>query len=441
MGITVNYILNKIIKYIIIYYMRYNINYSQKGGSSFINRTQIYNISNDLIVNIIKYIDFKKCKDLIKILENTNELKKKIIYKNLNKYKQFDLELPTNYKNKLCDKLNEKKKNECLRYVYNCHNKYKLLKTYDIPIDLYEGFQSVDINYDNTMIVAPTTEYNGTGYINILSVNTGKILKRLQAHKTSLKSVNFNHDGTKLVSGGTIKIGYPSKHVVCILDLITNKDYILNDHHTDNILSVGFNHDGTKIVSGSRDETIKIWNLDVKSDNYKYGESIFTLEGHTNYVNSVEFNNDGTKIVSGSLDGTIRVWNVDTGECILILEDHTDGVWSVGFNHDGTKILSGSRDETIRVWNVNEKSDKYGKCILKLEVDSMVNSVGFNNDGTKIVAGLYTKKIRVWDVKGILIQIIEFEEGSIISSVKFNKDGTKIIASSYNKKIKLFGLE
>ena len=78
MGITVNYILNKVIKYIIIYYMRYNINYFKKGGSSFINRTQIYNISNDLLGNIIKYIDFKKCKNLIKILENANELENNI---------------------------------------------------------------------------------------------------------------------------------------------------------------------------------------------------------------------------------------------------------------------------------------------------------------------------------------------------------------------------
>ena len=57
--------------------MRYNIIYNLKGGSSFINKTNKYKISDDLITNILKYIDFKNCKDLIKILENTIELKKK----------------------------------------------------------------------------------------------------------------------------------------------------------------------------------------------------------------------------------------------------------------------------------------------------------------------------------------------------------------------------
>jgi WD40 repeat protein len=76
------------------------------------------------------------------------------------------------------------------------------------------------------------------------------------------------------------------------------------------------------------------------------------LKGHTSYVTSVVFNHDGTKIVSGSRDNTIRVWNVDTGECISTLKCHTRDVFSVRFNHDGTKIVSGSDDETIKVWEM-----------------------------------------------------------------------------------------
>ena len=124
-----------------------------------------------------------------------------------------------------------------------------------------------------------------------------------------------------------------------------------NDEHKDTIWSVEFNNGkndpnpGTKIVSGSRDNTIRVWNVDT-------GDCISTLKGHTGNVYSFGFNHDGTKIVSGSADKTIRVWNVDTGECILTLKGHTRFVTSVGFNHDGTKIVSGSGDETIRVWNV-----------------------------------------------------------------------------------------
>ena len=344
--------------------MRYNIIYNLKGGSSFINKTNKYKISDDLITNILKYIDFKNCKDLIKILENTIELKEKIDYKKLNKYKQFGLELPTNYKNKLCDKLNENKKNECLKYVYNC-GKYQLIKTYDISGGIKSGIRHVDINYNNTMIVAPTKEIEGAGHINIIDVNTGNILKRWKALKSSMESVNFNHDGTKLVFGGKNNISYPGKYVVGIFDFEKNKSSIwISDYHSNTINSIKFNNDGTKIVSGSSDQTIKLWNA-------KNLQTMLTLENQSE-VTSVEFNHDGTKIVSGCFDNTISIWNIDEksdkyGENILTLNDHSASIKSVGFNHNSTLIVSGSYDKTIRVWNVDNKSNYYGKCILILE--------------------------------------------------------------------------
>ena len=131
------------------------------------------------------------------------------------------------------------------------------------------------------------------------------------------------------------------------------------------VTSVEFNHDGTKIVSGCFDNTISIWNIDEKSD--KYGENILTLNDHSASIKSVGFNHNSTLIVSGSYDKTIRVWNVDNksnyyGKCILILEGHTKSVTSVGFNHDGTKIVSGSNDITIRLWNLKGNLSK--KLIL-----------------------------------------------------------------------------
>ena len=69
------------------------------------------------------------------------------------------------------------------------------------------------------MIVAPTKEIEGAGYINIIYVNTGNILKRWKALKSSMESVNFIHVGTKLVFGGKNNISYPGKYVVGILIL------------------------------------------------------------------------------------------------------------------------------------------------------------------------------------------------------------------------------
>ena len=63
--------------------MKYNIKYSYKGGS-IINRIEIPYLSSDLLENIIKYIDFNYCFNLIKLVENFDELKKIVNYKYFN---------------------------------------------------------------------------------------------------------------------------------------------------------------------------------------------------------------------------------------------------------------------------------------------------------------------------------------------------------------------
>ena len=75
--------------------------------------------------------------------------------------------------------------------------------------------------------------------------------------------------------------------------------------HNNDVNSVAFNPNGTLLASGSRDNTIKLWNLETKTE-------IATLEGHNGSVNSVAFNPNKAKLISGSDDGTIKLWNLET---------------------------------------------------------------------------------------------------------------------------------
>ncbi|MHC5721918.1 MAG: WD40 repeat domain-containing protein, partial [Nostoc sp.] len=44
-----------------------------------------------------------------------------------------------------------------------------------------------------------------------------------------------------------------------------------------------------------------------------------TFEGHQKVVWSVAFSRDGQMLASGSKDETIKLWNVETGECLKTL--------------------------------------------------------------------------------------------------------------------------
>ena len=53
-------------------------------------------------------------------------------------------------------------------------------------------------------------------------------------------------------------------------------------------------------------------------------------------IKSINFNNTGTILASGSEDNTIKLWNIETKTEIATLIGHESGVKSVAFN---TKII------------------------------------------------------------------------------------------------------
>ncbi len=75
--------------------------------------------------------------------------------------------------------------------------------------------------------------------------------------------------------------------------------------HTGAVCSVAFSPDRKVLASGSGDNTIKLWDLNSKSQ-------ITTLKGHSKEVNSVAFSPDGKLLASGSSDRTIILWDLNT---------------------------------------------------------------------------------------------------------------------------------
>ena len=81
------------------------------------------------------------------------------------------------------------------------------------------------------------------------------------------------------------------------------------------------------------------------------------MEGHEDYVTSVAFNHNGTLLASGSSDETIKLWNLETKTEIATLEGHKYSVNSVAFNHNEALLASESRDKTIKLLNLETKSN------------------------------------------------------------------------------------
>jgi WD40 repeat protein len=119
--------------------------------------------------------------------------------------------------------------------------------------------------------------------------------------------------------------------------------------HQQRVRSIVFNHSGTKLASSSDDLSIKLW--DVEQQN-----CLETFYGHSREIRALLFiPPSGTNpelLVSASDDLTIRIWDTALGKCLGILHGHTQGIWSLCYSPTLQTLFSCSQDETIKLWDL-----------------------------------------------------------------------------------------
>ena len=284
-------------------------------------------------------------------------------------------------------------------------------------LGIYGAVSSLSYSLDGKTLASGHSD----GNIRIWDVDTGELLKMLEAHVSGIENISFHPDGKTLASSGRLD------GTIRIWDANTGELLHTLIGHTGWIHNFSFSPNGEMLASASHDETLRIYDATT-------GEHLSTLTGHTGAVYSVSFHPNGRTIASVSEDSTLRIWDATTGAFLRTLTRHTGWIESVSFSPDGRTLASGSRDEMVRIWDVDT-----GELLHTLTGHTgYVNSVAFRPDGQVLASGSADNSIRFWEVTtGDHLRTLTGHVGPV-SSMAFSPDDRKLASGSADGTVRIW---
>jgi WD40 repeat protein len=249
----------------------------------------------------------------------------------------------------------------------------------------------------------------------------------------------------EIVKDGRSLDKYPAINPVFALRTIVDNIREINQFtaHKESITSANWSHDGKYIVSASIDGTAKIWNTSGKLVTELKASRVNPIKGSRQLFDA-NFSRDGKHILATSDDNTARIWD-SYGKEVAILK-HQEFITSATFSPDGKTVITTTQQidneyggKIARVWDLS------GNLLMELKHEGKVNQASFSLDGKYILTASDDKKARIWNISGKLLQTLK-GDNTYLRSAYWSPDSQYILTNSNNsylwdisgKKIKTF---
>ena len=252
------------------------------------------------------------------------------------------------------------------------------------------------------------------------------------SHEKSVNSVDFNGDGTQLVSScsdgkirlwdtqtGELKKTLDAGVRYFSLDLSGQKPS--REDTSMNASDARFSHDGSRVAGVFDDSIIRVWNLKQEG---------VPIELRSLGADVIAFSKDDTQLVSGGNDGTARVWALSQRSEPTVLQ-HEKPVYAAAMSEDGMKVATGSSDGLTRLWQLSNPSNqiqlKGGAGALK--------GIAFDKSGTQLATAQDSGTACVWDITNWSNPVLKKQfdgPGRELRGVEFSPEGQRILAWSDN---------
>ncbi|KAF9955928.1 Transducin (beta)-like 3 [Mortierella alpina] len=153
------------------------------------------------------------------------------------------------------------------------------------------------------------------------------------------------------------------------------------------------------LLTGSQDRTIKCWDLstadlDEPDENLRF-KSHYTIQAHEKDINTIAIAPNDKIFATGSQDKLAKIWNLQDGTLIGTCKGHKRGVWSVKFSPVDQCLATSSGDRTIKIWSLNDYS-----CLRTFEGHTnSILKVDFMTSGLQLVSCGSDGLVKLWTIR------------------------------------------
>ncbi|MCY4465180.1 MAG: protein kinase [Chloroflexi bacterium] len=311
-----------------------------------------------------------------------------------------------------------------------------------IPPDGIGFVRDVEFSPDGATIAASTYSSGQGGMAVIYDSTTGSELLRLYAHRDIIANLEFSPDGALLATASrdqSVKLWDIDKgiQVTSYVDL------------GDRIQDIEFSPDGEYLLIGlgeagnfpdgsdsPADSSAYLWDLRNRTQSQVFA-------GHSNWTWAADISPGGSLVASGSgplffpaslddLDASVRVWDATTGRQAIALQGHTNTVDSVKFLPDGQHLLSASWDGTIRRWDLETggEAQRYNIPREPGSAPPRVYMIELLPNGGQFVSGSQDGVIRLWDIDSGDILREYHGHSAQVNGVHISGDGALMASAS-----------
>lgn len=130
-----------------------------------------------------------------------------------------------------------------------------------------------------------------------------------------------------------------------------------NMAHKSGIKRLAFNSNGTRIATGDMQGIVKIWFVHSDSTSQKVSLVLDKeFNNHDDVIHDVIFSSNDTQLATASYDGRIGLFSLTSEQEPLLFKAHQGRVASVSFDITGKQLLSaGISDFTLKLWDLDKQ--------------------------------------------------------------------------------------